>query len=189
MLSTRAVIHWATSIHQKCVLDSLLILPSPSPCKVSILSFYSEADWNSEWSNNIPVVMRLETGTGSASLKTPGLQRKKQHELSISSLFPRSGPYQGHGHGQRPFLPSSATCHPVGNRTDRCPEFQSLNSPNSPHEPPTLYSPSVLWTARIYLPTRSLAITSVHTPWVTNIATFSTIQQLSSPPTFLLYRG
>lgn len=176
MLSTRAVIHWATTTREKCVLDSLLILQSPPPCKVSILPFYGGADWNSEWSNNIPVVMRLETGTGSASLKTPRLQRKKQHKLSISSLFPRWGPCQGHRHGQRPLLPSSATCHPVGNSTDSCPEFQSLNSPNGPHEPPKLNSPSVLCTARIYLPTRSLAITSVHTLWVTNTAKFSTIQ-------------
>lgn len=96
--------------------------------------------------------MRLETGTSSASLKTPGLQRKKQHELSISSLFPRSGPYQGHRHGRQLLLSSSATCHTVGDSTDSCPEFQSLNSHNSPHEPPTLNPPPALCTARIYLP-------------------------------------
>ena len=53
----------------------------------SILSFYREADWNSEWSNNIPVVMRLETGTSSASLKTPGLRGKSNMNSAFLPSF------------------------------------------------------------------------------------------------------
>ena len=130
--------------------------------------------------------MRLETGTSSASLKTPGLRGKSNMN---SAFLPSFQGQDRHRHGRRPLLPSSATCHTVGDSTDSCPEFQSLNSPNSPHEPPTLNPPPALCTARIYLPTRSLAIISVHTPWFTNIAKFSNIQQFSSPPTFLLCRG
>ena len=39
MLSTGAVTHWATTTHYKCVLDSLLTLPSPSPCREAYYHF------------------------------------------------------------------------------------------------------------------------------------------------------
>lgn len=77
------------------------------------------------------MVIRLETETGSASHETPGLHRKEHHAPSTSSLFPRSGPCQGHRHGRKPLLHSSATCHTVVTALTAALN-PSHNSPNRP---------------------------------------------------------
>lgn len=90
---------------------------------------------------------------------------------------------------QQLLLPRNATCHtvgshPPGSSADSYIEFWSRNFPNSNHESPTLSPLCLIFFSLQNLPTKGLAVTSVHILLITNITKWL-IQhhpQFSSPP-------
>lgn len=112
-------------------------------CKVSILIIL----WRSRLKLRKGVITYLWLWGWKLELALPPQNSKATEEKQIQTqhffLFPRWGPCQGHRHGQRPLLPSSATCHPVGNSTGQLPwipvtEF-SQRSPWASHTHPLLF--------------------------------------------------